>query len=265
MDDDQAPDATDPREEEDQLLWEARYDDKAVEDLEGAMTEYQKSGQLQQRPSPKEGVQFKREHFQKRWNEHNIPSKFRKVIDCWDLTFTGGQKHRKSVDGKEKKIAFNVGYKLGLHGPDIYVLWEIRKKMGIKGQLTEIPRLRSRHDDTREIIIEKAANGQAAADLLKEKIPGVILITPSESKEDRAEAQEHFFDGGNIIFPEDMYAPWVAKAIEEIISFGPKAKYKDRVDALVHGIERLGKLLQRVSFDADAIGDHTKKSGWTLN
>lgn len=248
----------DPRKEEGELLWKARYDDRAVKDLKGPMSPYQKSGQLQQRPTPKEGTTFKRKWFveSRRWNHENIPDTFNHIIDCWDLTFKGkkGQK-------EDKKIAYNVGWKLGLKKPDIYVLGQFRKQMGIIGQKKYIPIFRATHDRTREIIIERAANGEATAELLREKIPGVILVTPRGSKEDRADAVTWLFEGGNMIFPEDGLFPWVIEAIEEIIGFGPKAKYKDRVDSIVHGIERLAKKMNRTGFD---LGDHSKLSDWTL-
>lgn len=238
----------DPREKEGELLWKNRYDKKAVSDLKTSLTVYQQTGQLQQRPTPKEGTIFKREWFEKRWS--TLPDRFDHMLTCWDLTF-----------GESETSAFNVGYCLGLKRPNILILDEVRMKMDITKQLKYIPAFRDKNEDSREILIENAANAKAVVGLLKSKIPGVFLVNPIGSKEDRAEAVTWLFQGGNILFPEDAHAPWVNPAIEEIVSFGPKAKYKDRVDSMVHGVERLSKRMKNMGV---APSSHEKLAGWTI-
>lgn len=216
----------DPRTEENEVLWKNRYDEKAVKDLkESFQNVYQRTGQLQQRPTPSEGTIFKREWFKKRWS--SLPSKFDYMLTTWDLTFgdTGN--------------AYNVGYAIGKKGPDFYVVDEVRAKMDITRQLRMLPLLNDRNPQSREILIEDAANGKAAAALLSEKIPGVILVRPTGSKEDRANSVTYLFEANNIVFPDDRVTTWAEDAVEEFISFGSRAIYKDRVDALVHGIERM--------------------------
>ncbi len=236
----------DPRKKDGELLWKNRYDEKSVKDLKKSLNVYQQTGQLQQRPTPKEGVIFKRPWFNRRWT--TLPDRFDHILDSWDLTFGDGE-----------NAAFNVGYKLGLKMPDIYVIWEVRKKMDILGQLKSIPNLRRVHKETRESLIENAANGKAAAALLKKKIPGVILVNPVGSKEDRAGAVTWIFETENVLFPEDEHSEWVPFAIEEIVGFGPRAKYKDRVDALVHGVEKMTKLMAGADVSFESI---TKASDW---
>jgi len=252
------PKKDDPRTEEGELLWKERFDEKSVNDLKTSMTVYQQSGQLQQRPTPKEGTIFKRKWFKKRWT--TLPA-FSRVIQTWDLTF-----------GESETSAYNVGYTLGLDTPNIYVIDELRIKMDINGQIKQLPLFRKLHPNCREILVENAANGKAAVGLLKKKIPGLILVTPKGSKEDRADAVTYLFEGGNVYFPQDDYEGWatmpdkedevvVEEAIEEIISFGPKARYRDRVDSLVHGLEKLGRVMTSLDFD---ITSKTKLSDWNL-
>lgn len=252
------PEKDDPRTEEGEILWKDRFDAPSVKELKSDMTPYQQSGQLQQRPTPKEGSTFKRKWFTKRWN--SLPQ-FSRIIQTWDLTF-----------GESETSAYNVGYTLGLAVPNIYVLDEFRIRMDINGQLKHIPLFRKRHLNCREILVENAANGKAAVALLKKKIPGLILVNPVGSKEDRADAVTYLFQGGNVLFPVDDYDGWatlpekegeivVASAIEEIIGFGPRSKYKDRVDSLVHGLERLGRVM--ASFDFE-ISSRNKLSEWSL-
>lgn len=55
------PEFNDPRTEEGELLFPARFSEKAVRDLEIDLGPYGSAGQLQQRPSPKGGGEFRRE------------------------------------------------------------------------------------------------------------------------------------------------------------------------------------------------------------
>jgi len=245
----------DPRTKEGEILWPERYrTQSSIDNIKKPLSAYQQSGQLQQRPSPKEGKIFKRHWFSKRWTK--LPDKFQRIIDCWDLTFD-----------KDKGSAYNVGYKLGLAQPYIYVLEEVREKMDIIDQLIAIPKLKLQRevlgipiDMTRKVWVENAANGKAAVKKLKKKIPGIDLVnTKGRSKEDRADAVTPLFQSKNILFP--MAAPWVEDAIEEIVTFGPTAAYKDRVDALVHGVERLEKIMETSLAEVDSF---EKLSEWAI-
>lgn len=238
----------DPRTKDGELLWKSRYDARAVRDLKASLSIYQRTGQLQQRPTPKEGVTFKRKWFKKRWQ--TLPETFQHMLTTWDLTFT-----------ESETSAYNVGYCLGMKMPNIYVLGEFRRKMGVIGQLKHLPAFRSRFPASGEIIVENAANGQAVVGVLRTKIPGLKLINPVGSKEDRAEAVTWVFEGGNVLFPPDDYGLWVSEAIEEIVGFGPRAKYKDRVDSLVHGVERLSAKMKHLDIEIES---HEKLSEWAL-
>lgn len=240
----------DPRESEGEIIWQGRYDKQGVADLKRSMGAYAVSGQLQQRPTPKEGVKFKRRMFNRRWTK--LPAKFDKLVFPWDLTFD------------DTGEAWNVGYALGMKGPDIWVIDEVREKLDSVGQLRELPKLRAkwakRYPNTKTIYIEDAANARAVVKILRLKIAGIELVrTKGMSKEDRAEAVLWYFDGGNVVFPADGVTTWVDDALDEIISFGPKAAYKDRVDALVHGVEKLTSKINRGTVSIESI---EKLSQW---
>ncbi len=238
----------DPRKKEGDILWPERYKtEEAAQHVEKKYTsDYERSAQLGQRPTPKDGVTFKREHFDKRW--HTLPERFDYILDSWDLT-----------QGGETGVSKDVGYKLGLKWPNIYVLEEFRAKLTITQQLKELPKLKDLHDDTKELLIEEAAAGKACASVLNKEIPGVSLKRPEGSKEDRAEAQSYLFEANNILFPDDNVKHWASDAVEEIIAFGPKAKFKDRVDALIHGIEVLMKKKKKKRVSP---GGTSTPSGW---
>lgn len=240
----------DPRKKPGDRLWPSRFDDAATKDLTSKMTATAQAGQLQQRPTPKDGVIIKRKFFDKRWT--TLPEKFDKIIDAWDLTF-GSEENENG--------AFNVGYKLGLKFPDVYVIEESRFQGDILRQLKEIPKLRATDAKTRKSVVENAANGKATVQTLKKKIPGLRLITPRGSKEDRAESVKWVMEEGNVLFPADHVRPWAKSAIDEMVTFGPKARFKDRVDALVHGLAYFEPDLER---KLAQFGSVKKLSQWAL-
>jgi len=174
------------------------------------------------------------------------------IEDFWDLTF----------EDDEDTSAYNVGYKLGKCGPNIYVMEEIREHLDILGQIKEIPKLKAMHPETGTSTIERKANGHAAVQILKRKISGIRSVSPRESKEDRARSVIWFMEAENLIFPAQTVRTWADDAVDEIVSFGSKAMYKDRVDALVHGLQRL---TTGVHADAGAVPESIEKlSDWAM-
>ena len=93
---------------------------------------------------------------------------------------------------------------------------------------------------------------------------GVILIRPDGSKEERALANTTPFQAGDVLFPVNEYAPWVEEAIEEIVNFSSRAKYKDRVDALIQGVDYLEpKIAAKMKIGDVEFGSMEKASIWT--
>ncbi len=230
----------------DEALWEKRF---SAEELKKARQGNARvfAAMYQQRPSAVEGNIFKRAWFDRRWTE--LPDEFDQVIQSWDLTF-----------GASESSAYNVGYTLGIKGPDIYVIGECRRKMEFTEQLAAIKDQKSKFSSVGAVLIEKAANGAATINMLKKEISGVIPIKVRGSKEDRAQATTFYFEAGNIIFPADHMKPWAAEAIEEHISF-PNAKYNDRVDALSQGLNWLSK---KNMVDFQLPDGMVKESAWAL-
>lgn len=240
----------DPRSEDGELLWPHHFTPEALAKITKGMDNYQVAGQMQQRPVPKEGVTFLEKYFSRRWNR--LPDEFDYIINCWDLTF----------DDEGARVANNAGYALGLLGADIYVMNEICDKMDFDAQEANIKLLRKGSRGCKEVLIENAANGKAQAKRLRKLIPGIQLVTPVGSKEDRARAQLYLWKSGNVIWPEDDLFPWVEDAIGEIKSFGPKARYKDRVDAITHGLEFLGKKMEEMMDDEVMPVSFERPSNW---
>lgn len=224
----------DPRKVEDERLW-TRFNGEPGDRLIQSLKPYQRSGQLQQRPSAKEGEIFKRPWFEKRW--HDLPPWFDYFLTTWDLTFGTGENEKKSDHAQG---AYDVGYALGWYQGKYYVVDEVRKRLQPHEQEDETVKLKEKWAKwCRGILIEDAANGKATAKKIKRNVAGVMLVSPQGSKTERAQANSDPFEAGDVLFPADSVRPWAADAVEEFINFSERAKFKDRVDALIQGIAHL--------------------------
>lgn len=82
-----SPDPLDPRTEPGELLWPALFTEEKVKQLELDLGEYGAAGQLQQRPAPEGGGQFKREWFK---ILTAMPANVCRSARGWDTAATDG-------------------------------------------------------------------------------------------------------------------------------------------------------------------------------
>ena len=207
-----------------EALWPEKKPLKMLIKLKKALGEWW-FALFQQRPSSEKGNKF-----QKIWWQYykELPERFDRVIQTWDLTF----------EGKETS-AYNVGYVLGKIGADVYIIDEARFQGDVVDQMNGIRQLSAVYPYGREKIIEKAANAAAVIRLLKKEIPGLIARKVEGSKEFRAEAAIPYVRSGNVYLPDKSIARFdIDDYIDEMSSF-PKGKYKDRVDATSQGLIEL--------------------------
>ena len=88
-------------------------------------------------------------------------------------------------------------------------------------------------------LVEDKANGTAVIDSLKSKIPGIVPVTPHESKYARANAVSPFVEAGNVWLPAPDVALFEVEAfIEEAAGF-PNAAHDDQVDAASQALAEL--------------------------
>lgn len=107
----------DRREEEGELLWPERFSRHHLEDelkpqLRSWGGTYAEAGQLQQRPVPRGGGMFKREHFQ--FMDECPP--LASTVRGWDLAATEGGRG-----------AFTAGVKIGRTADDKYIVMDARR------------------------------------------------------------------------------------------------------------------------------------------
>jgi len=149
------------------------------------------------------------------------------VISC-DMTF----KDTRASD-------FVVMQVWARRGADIYLVDQIRKRLSFTATLTAFENLVKKWPDAHAKLVEDKANGTAVIDMLRKKIPGIIPITPHESKIARASAVAPFVEAGNVHLPEPDIAMFdVEDLIEEATSF-PNGTHDDQVDGFSQAAARL--------------------------
>lgn len=226
----------DPRSFAGELIDYNRFDNVAVEKLK-KMGAYKYSAQYQQEPAPREGGIIKNSYFR---YYHAYYQEYDIIIQSWDMAI----RDTAAAD-------YSVGQVWGKKGGNIYLLDQVREKMGIVEQIRHIVRLKDKFPTTRAILIEAAATGVPVMEMLKNKISGIIAIPPKEygkGKEERLNACIPEFESGNVFFPHPTIAPWVNTIVEELLLF-PKANHDDTVDACAQALNWLAHKGSAVSFD----------------
>jgi predicted phage terminase large subunit-like protein len=196
-----------------ELLWDERFDRKVLDQAKIRLGSYAYAGQYQQRPSPAEGGILQRAW----WRRFDVaPTKFDQMIQSWDLTF----KDSKNAD-------FVVGQVWGRIGANKYLLDQVRRRMTFSETVAAMRKLSEKWPEATAKLVEDKANGPAIINVLKNRLPGIIPITPLGSKEARAQAGAPEVEAGNYYVPKDSMGD---EFIEETAGF-PNASFDDQVDA----------------------------------
>jgi predicted phage terminase large subunit-like protein len=150
------------------------------------------------------------------------------VIQSWDMAF----KDTKASD-------FVVGQVWARRGADVYLLDQIHDRLSFTATVAAFQRLTAKWPDTVAKLVEDKANGTAVIDTLKSKIPGIVPITPTESKYARANAVAPFVEAGNVHLPAAEVALFDADGLVDEAAGFPNAAHDDQVDATSQALARL--------------------------
>lgn len=192
----------------------------------------------QGRPSPDTGDVWQRTWWRRYneplWSQHpTVPGAYR-VNDCdellmsWDMAF----KDAKSSD-------WVVGQVWARRAADVFLLDQVRKRMSFTDTVTAFTAMSARWPECTTRLVEDKANGTAVIDTLKSKIPGIIPVSPTESKYSRANAVAPMIEAGNAFLPAAAIALFdVDELIEEAAQF-PNGAHDDQVDATSQALARL--------------------------
>jgi predicted phage terminase large subunit-like protein len=224
----------DPRTEPDELLWPSRVPREELERLKRTLGSYRAAGQLQQRPSPREGGTFQRGW----WKYYGVSPQqcaatCDRIIHSWDMTFKDAEAAKKNPD-------YVVGQCWGQRGAEFFLLDEIRDRMDFTASQQAVINFANKWPQARLKLIEDKANGPAIISSLRRKVSGLTAVEPSGSKAARASAVSPLVEAGNIYLPGD--APWIHDWIEEWSNFrGVDGQTDDRVDAGSQALIRLSE------------------------
>lgn len=184
------------------------------------------SAMYQQSPKTIGGAIFK-DTGVRHYLTKDLPAKFDKVIQSWDMTF-------KDSEGTD----FVVGQVWGKLGANCYLLYEHRERMSFTKSKAAVVAMTARFPLARRKLIEDKANGPAIMDSLKAEISGMIPVEPDGSKIARAHAITAEWEAGNVWLPHPDIAPWITEWIDEVTTF-PAAANDDRVDAMTQALRDL--------------------------
>lgn len=192
----------------------------------------------QGRPSPDTGNVWLR-HWWRRyetplWSQHpKLPGAYRvngcdEVLMSWDMAFAD-----------TKGSDFVAGQVWARRGADVFLLDQVHKRLSFTDTITAFLALCARWPQASRKLVENKANGPAVISTLKSKIPGIVPITPTESKYARATAVAPFVEAGNAFLPAAEIALFDTEAyVAETAAF-PNDAHDDQVDATSQALREL--------------------------
>ena len=193
------------------------------------------SAMYQGRPSPETGNVWQRTW----WRRYEQPlwtmaddGSWR--VDCdemvlsWDMAF-------KDTRGSD----YVVGQVWARRGAEVYLLDQVHKRLSFTDTMTAFTAQCKLWPQAVAKLVEDKANGTAVIDSLKRTIPGIVPISPHESKYARANAVAPFVEAGNVLLPTPAIQLFDVEAfIDEAAGF-PNAAHDDQVDAASQALGRL--------------------------
>jgi predicted phage terminase large subunit-like protein len=220
----------------------------------------------QQRPSPAEGLLFR-----KGWIQPPLPvapgqpRRYAPLVLSCDLSFKDGkdndacgfallgllepQRHPAANARRQGLVlAANAGVARMRSNDDalapdrdlwaelqIEALWAHRQQLDLPGVikflLASLAALERQGLRPNAVLIEDAANGPAVCQLLKRQVPGLIAIPPKGSKASRAHAVAPLVEAGQVRF-----ARKAESLVDELLAFSPRGGVDDQVDAFCQGV-----------------------------
>lgn len=211
---------TDPRKDENELLWPDRFGKKEISQLKESLGTYGASAQLQQRPTPEGGGIIKPE-----WFRYTREKPFTLMtIQAWDTAFKEGNSNDYSV------------CQTWLMTQDGYVLWDIWRDRISYPMLKKMAQARYDAERPSVVLIEDAASGQSLIQDLKSTHMPILPTRPDRDKVTRLNAVSPTIEAGKVYLREGT--PWLADFLSECSQF-PRGSHDDQVDAMVYALNYL--------------------------
>jgi len=222
---------SDPRTEDNELLWPERIPRKELEEIKRDLGSYAIAGQLQQRPSPREGGIIKRHWFQffkllKNPNGSISLSEFDYIIQSLDTAFK---------DGQENDFSVNTTWGVKRNGYYLISRWKGKVEFP---ELERVTISQASQFNPSQILIEDKASGQSLIQSIRKKYPKLPIkaVKVDRDKIARLHSVSGFFESGLVFLPENEH--WVEDYIETMINF-PAADYDDDVDSTTQALTEI--------------------------
>ena len=155
---------------------------------------------------------------------------FDEVIQSWDLTF----------GTKSEDADYVVGQTWARRGSLVYLVDQVRDRLDYPEQVAAVEAARGKWPQVSAVLIEAKANGQAVISTLSQRVPGIIPITPTDSKITRTKAISPFVAARTVHIPDPALPvnAWVAGYVEECAAF-PTGTHDDQVDTTTQALSWL--------------------------
>lgn len=157
-------------------------------------------------------------------------------LDSWDMAFKGSE-----------TSDYVVGQRWMMRGPYRYLIDQVRGRMSFTETIQAVKDFKAGPYGhlVHRILIESAANGEAAMDTLKKSISGIEPVRAKDSKELRARVVTPEHESGHVLLPHptDPGNSWVNDLISELTNF-PRGAHDDQVDALTQALMKLRREVQ---------------------
>ncbi len=230
----------DPREQDGDILWPARFGEKEVIVLENALLQYA-SAQLQQNPVDRAGGIIQHEWI-KYWSPNGtIPDTVSLPamgldLQSWDCSFKGNMNSDPSCGGLWRRA-----------GGRFYLLDCEWGRWDFPGLLEAVKRLSRRWPRVIKKLVEDKANGPALIASLQTDFPGFEACEPYGDKEARLSSVAPLWKAGLVFLPHPTLFPWVTGltpygtaggGVHELTRF-PRARHDDFADMCSQALSAL--------------------------
>ena len=210
------------RRREGDLLHPARLSQAKIDDIRGAMTEYNFTAQYQQNPQPAAGNIVKRDWL-KFYDPPETPARFDQILQSWDTA------------NKDSELAnFSVCTTWGLKHPRMYLLDVFRRKLNFPELKRWVRELATQYQANVVLIEDKASGTSLIQELHTDGLYSVRAAPALDGdKRMRLHGQTAKIEGGFVLFPKQ--AAWLDPYLSELLTF-PNAKNDDQVDSTVFAL-----------------------------
>lgn len=229
---------SDPRRAPGELLWPAHFDQAAVDNLKASLGESGAAGQLQQRPAPAGGAEFKREWWEGK-NRYDAADQGlgASCLARW-LSFDTALKDKSTSDYTAATVfELTRDYRLVVRR-----VWRDRLRFpSLVSTIEAMARAANVDDKLRGIIIEDKGSGISAgqtlgagADLAFASL--IVAFAPPGDKVYRGRLASVWCERDCVLLPHPSdEAPWLFDFEQELFNF-PAAAHDDQVDSFTQGV-----------------------------